>query len=122
MGLFLVKKPLTLSGLHAYYLMAFNKITKGVVFVRSLAFKLFTLLAAALLLLSSAAPAFALPQRYYLTIRDLDESGYPHLKAGRFVVVPIGWSGSYLLIIRIGTKKILFSKEIQLQNSLIRHG
>jgi hypothetical protein len=83
-----------------------------VVFVRDLAFKLFTLLVVSILLLSLATPAFALPLRYYLAIRgDLDETGYPHLKAGRFVIIPAGWGNGYLLIIRIDPKKDSVSEE-----------
>ena len=71
---------------------------KGVVFVlktpsvieaRSLALKLFTLLLALFLLLSFSAPAFALPQRYYLAIRgELDEHSVPGAQSNfRYLVV-----------------------------------
>jgi hypothetical protein len=91
---------------------AFNKTTKGVVFVRSLAFKLFTLLLAVFLLLSFSTPAFALPARYYLAIMgDLDDNGYPHARGAKFIVIPMGWGGGYLLIVRVEVRAKTTSEE-----------
>ena len=73
--------------------------------MRSWAFKLFTLFLALALLLSFSAPAFALPQRNYLAIRgELDETGHPHIRGARFFVIPMGWGGGYLLIVRVEVK------------------
>jgi hypothetical protein len=70
-----------------------------VVFVRSWAFKLFTLLLAALLLLSFSTPAFALPIRYYLVINDLDEIPHPHaMRYASFYVVISLPSGGFMLL------------------------
>jgi hypothetical protein len=48
-----------------------------VVIVRPLAFKLLTFALTLFLLLSFSLSAFALPIRYWLAIRDLDEQPYP---------------------------------------------
>jgi hypothetical protein len=50
---------------------------KGVVIVRPLAFKLLTLALILILLLSLSLSAFALPMRYWLATRDVDEQPYP---------------------------------------------
>ena len=68
--------------------------------MRSWAFKLFTLFLALSLLLSFSAPAFAMPQRYRLAIRDLDEHSAPGVR-GYFVI----WqSGVGIMIIPLFVK------------------
>lgn len=80
--------------------------------MRSLAFKLFTLLLTLFLLLSFSAPAFALPIRYWLAVQDLDEHPVPHAMAARYFIIPLGWSGSYLVIFQIKRKASTVSEEV----------
>ena len=99
---------LTNSGRLAYHLLAL-KLKKGVVFVlktpsvvegRSWAFKLFTLLLTAFLLLLYSVPAFAIPMRYYLVNQDLDENPWPHARkyASCYYVVISLPSGNFILL------------------------
>ncbi len=57
--------------------------------MRPLAFKLLTLLLTIFLLLSFSLSAFALPIRYWLATRDLDEQPYPHAyrNSSYFIVI-----------------------------------
>ncbi len=57
--------------------------------MRPLAFKLLTLLLTIFLLLSFSLSAFALPIRYWLATRDLDEQPYPqaYRNASYFIVI-----------------------------------
>lgn len=87
--------------------------------MRSLTFKLFTLLLAALLLLSFSAPASALPLRYYLAIQDLDENPHPH--AMRYFVISLPSGGFMLLPIFVKAKasseKVSDTKDIKTSGS-----
>jgi hypothetical protein len=74
--------------------------------MRSWAFKLFTLFLALSLLLSFSTPAFAVPLRYWLATRDIDEIPHPHAMkyASFYVVIPLPSGGLVLLPVFVKSK------------------
>jgi hypothetical protein len=110
----LAKKPLTNLGRVAYYLTALKNIRKGVVFVRSWAFKLFALLLATFLLLSFSFPsaAWSITRIKLFVITDGgDEHPVPNKMAARYFIIPVGWGGSYFILIQFKRKSSSVSDE-----------
>ena len=66
--------------------------------MRPLAFKLLTLALTVFLLLSFSLSAFALPVRYWLATRDLDEQPYPGAARNSTYYIVIKTSYGFVLI------------------------
>ena len=84
--------------------------------MRPLAFKILTLALTVFLLLSFSLSAFALPIRYYLAVRDLDEQPYPqaYRNVGYFIVIKTA-NGYLLMPVFVKSSKV--SKAVSQEKS-----